>query len=328
MNKLFKTISVIIFLLQFSTANSQTNTTLSESIDYFCQDCDRELFIGRKFKQRITDSKNITYEVSISSKGTNKFSCTILNLNTDNKLNFDVEGQWMIDIGKAILNNSSTNILIRTGIGGSGGAGCIINLINFESLKFINLYFIQLGQELPTIDRSDNFYDLREESAFVEKLKYEYGFFDEESLKNNSNPDKMFEVWKYNNNEIQNGKITINIYKGTPEYAAGITTTLETDDLFLTAYFKSGVIAKNKKDNSYFVIFVPKFSYCWIQTMEKYKEYIILGTGGEGLAIINLNSLELKRIDLGEDYNDVKKISVVNDRITINDNKKIKFKDF
>ena len=237
----------------------------------------------------------------------------------------------MLDIGYVKLDNSSSNILIITGIGGSGGAGKIFNLINLENMKLITFSYLKMGQQLPDVTRSKNFFDLNIESDFIEKLKYEYGYIDEEYIKKNTNnPNLLMEVWRFYNNEINNGKITIFTYQEIPKYFndAGEHSKLETDEMIFTAYHKSGVIAYNKTDKTYFVIFVPKDSYSWIQTIEKYKNYLLLGTGLEGLAIINLNSLVLKRIDLGKNYNDVKNISVNKDQILINGKKTIEFKEF
>jgi len=325
----FKIIILIILLLECKISIAQKQMSSLERINYFCNNCDRDLFINNDYRRAILDSKQNGFFINIYEKNHN-FYCLVTDIRKDTKSEFQIEGQWVIDVGQVQIDNLSSNVIIVMGIGGSGSIGNVINLINLESLNYINLSYIQGGQELPILSRSDNFYNLKIESDFLEKLKYEYGFFDAESISdNNSNPEYMMETWKYYNDEVNNEKMKINNYKSTPPYyETNGLETLETDELILTSYFKSGVIAKNKNSNSFFVLFVPKNSYCWIQTMEKYKEYIILGTRGEGLAIINLNSLVLKRIDLGEDYNDVKKLSVVNDRITINDNKKIKFKDF
>ncbi|HEY5535157.1 MAG TPA: hypothetical protein VIL99_09525 [Ignavibacteria bacterium] len=188
-----------------------------------------------------------------------------------------------------------------------------------------------MGQEIPEVSKSNNFLSLKAESDYINKLIFEYGYFDEEYLKNNTNnPNVMMEVWRYYNNEVNYGKTRIFTYTEIPEYFNNTDEhpKLETDEMVFTAYHKTGVLAYNKIDKTYFVIFVPKGSYSWVQVIEKYKNYILLGTRLEGLAIINLNTYLLKRIDFGEKNNDIKKISIRNNRILINDKREIDFEEF
>ncbi|MEI8270588.1 MAG: hypothetical protein WCG45_04410 [bacterium] len=325
---LFINTFILCFLYSYSFA--QIETSLSSNIEYFCKECDYKLFKSDDFKLTVKDSKSNSYEINVYEKQSGYF-CKVTNLQSKTNSNFQIEGQWMLDIGYIKLDSSSSNILIITGIGGSGGTGKVFNLINLESMNSIYLSYIKMGQNLPDLSKSKNFSNLKAESEFIDKLKFQYGFIDEEYIKNNTtNPDKMMEVWKYYNNEINNGKTRTFTFAEIPEYynVDSENAKLETDEYIFTAYHKSGVIAFNKSSNLYFAIFVPKDSYSWVQVMVKYKNYLLLGTRLEGLAVINLDSYVLKRYDLGKNYNDVKKISVANSRILINESKQIDFSDF
>ncbi|HEY5535158.1 MAG TPA: hypothetical protein VIL99_09530 [Ignavibacteria bacterium] len=138
MKKLLQIITSILFCFVYSYSFSQNDTSLSSNIEYFCKDCDFKLFTDNNFKQIVKDSKSNIYEFNVYEKNRTYF-CIVKNSQRKAESTFELEGQYMEDIGYAKINDVSSDILIITVIGGSGGAGKVINLINLENM--VSIYF-------------------------------------------------------------------------------------------------------------------------------------------------------------------------------------------
>ncbi|MFH1824636.1 MAG: hypothetical protein ABH873_05360 [Candidatus Firestonebacteria bacterium] len=67
--------------------------------------------------------------------------------------------------------------------------------------------------------------------------------------------------------------------------------------------------------------------YSWTTVLKIKRPYLIIGTRGEGIAIINLNNFYLKRI-FSKEISDVEKIDIIDSEIKINDSIKIPFPNF
>ncbi len=173
------------------------------------------------------------------------------------------------------------------------------------------------------VDRSSNFYDKKFKKArvFLEKLKYYYGYEDEKigAIKNINNPNTWYApyYWALWNDKINNGKMKIKKYKhNTPISIPIEELTIQDGDIFYTPAFKGGVTAYNKKTNEEYVIFYPHALHSWPIALKKYKQYLFIGTHGEGLAVVNTNNFHLRRY-LFREYDSIDSLRFEGDKVIL-----------
>jgi hypothetical protein len=326
-----KTILIILIIILVCISDyllAQDPESVISKIDFICQDCSYEQF-EKDYSFKVLDALG-DYEIKISKKD-NRYSLFSIKVLKKNRIlmNFDIDG-IINNIG--IVNNisNSKNVLL-TSISGASGISTAMTMIDLKMKDYIFLEFGNPYWNEPDIHRSDNFYlfEYQEAANFLEKLKYDLNFFDEEFLKkNDKNPKYIFENWLRLNDKTDFGKINFINYPGIFLSESTIIDELEIDGKKFTAFFKGGVVVNDKNNNEYFVLFAPHGYYCWPTVLLEYNGYLIIGTRGEGLVIVNLNYYVLKRYDLGENFNNVDSISISNGYILINEKQKIEFKEF
>jgi len=233
-----------------------------------------------------------------------------------------------------LSDNENEDIFFVAESGGTRGHLISLGLINIqkEELIELSLWFSSQATEAVTqVSTSDYFFaeDFQRQEEFLESIKYEYGYIGEKEINEQvDNPDFAYYFWAKDNGSIENGRINIRRYKGQHETGASINDELRKGGIAYTAYFKGGVVAYNEESNEHFVLFHPEDMYSWPTVLRLIGPYLLIGTRGEGLAIINLQSFHLKRYRLSPPNDEVRSLQVLHSKIVVNEQKKIDLPDF
>ncbi len=196
----------------------------------------------------------------------------------------------------------------------------------------MSLWFSSQATEAVTqISMSDYLFaeDFKRVEEFLESIKYEYGYIGEKEINEEiDNPDFAYYFWAKDNGSIEDGRMNIRRYKGRHETRASIEDELRKDGITYTAYFKGGIVAYDQESNEHFVLFHPDNMYSWPTVLRLIGHYLLIGTRGEGLAIINLQSFHLKRYRLSPPNDEVRSLEVLHSQIIVNEQEKIDLPDF
>ncbi len=239
------------------------------------------------------------------------------------------------EIGTIDLSqNENEDIFFVSESGGTGGHLISLSLINIqkEELLRLSLWFSSQATEAVTqVSTSDYFFgkDFKREEEFLKSIKYEYGYIGEKEINEEiDNPDFAYYFWAKDNGSIEDGRMNIRRYEGKHETRASINDELRKGDITYTAYFKAGVVAYDEESNEHFVLFHPRDMYSWPTVLRLIGSYLLIGTRGEGLAIINLQSFHLRRYRLSPPNDEVRSLEVLHSKIVVNEQEKIDLPDF
>jgi len=242
---------------------------------------------------------------------------------------------FISEVGVVDLSeNENEDIFFVSESGGTGGHLIALSLINIkkEELMRLSLWFSSQATEAVTqVSTSDYFFaeDFQKEEEFLESIKYEYGYIGEEEINEEAdNPDFAYYFWAKDNGKIEDGRMNIRRYKGKRKTRASIEDELRKDGITYTAYFKGGVVAYDEESNEHFVLFHPDDMYSWPTVLRLTGPYLLIGTRGEGLAVINLQSFHLKRYRLSPPNDEVRSLEVRDSKIVVNEQEKIDLPDF
>ena len=242
---------------------------------------------------------------------------------------------FISEIGVVDLSeNENEDIFFVSQSGGTGGHLISLSLINIkkEELIRLSLWFSSQASEAVTqVSTSDYFFgeDFQREEEFLESIKYEYGYIGEKEINEEiDNPDFAYYFWAKDNGNIEDGRMNIRRYKGRRKTRASIEDELRKGGITYTAYFKGGVVAYDQESNEHFVLFHPDNMYSWPTVLRLIGSYLLIGTRGEGLAIINLQSFHLKRYRLSPPNDEVRSLEVLHSQIIVNEQEKIDLPDF
>lgn len=130
--------------------------------------------------------------------------------------------------------------------------------------------------------------------------------------------------WLENNGSIQASLMKIEKLPGKPRTNATVLDQLEEGGIVFTAYFKGGVTAYERAKDEYYVLFHPEDKYHWPTVLKKAGSLLVIGTRGEGVAVIDLKRNYLKKIDLPEPFNEVRSLEVSDSVMVINGSYEIK----
>ncbi len=233
-----------------------------------------------------------------------------------------------------LSQNENEDIFFVSESGGTGGHLISLSLINIKKKELIRLslwFSSQATEAVTQVSRSDYFFaeDFKKEEEFLESIKYEYGYIGEKEINEEiDNPDFAYYFWAKDNGSIEDGRMNIRSYKGKHETRASINDELRKNGMTYTAYFKAGVIAYDEESNEHFVLFHPDDMYSWPTVLKLIGPYLLIGTRGEGLAIINLQSFHLKRYRLSPPNDEVGSLQVLHSQIVVNEQEKIDLPDF
>ncbi len=233
-----------------------------------------------------------------------------------------------------LSENENEDIFFVSKSGGTGGHLISLSLINIqkEELIRLSLWFSSQATEAATqVSMSDYFFaeDFQRQEEFLESIKYEYGYIGEKEINEETdNPDFAYYFWAKDNGNIEDGRMNIRRYKGRRKTRASIMDELRKGGITYTAYFKGGVVAYDGESNQHFVLFHPDNMYSWPTVLRLIGSYLLIGTRGEGLAIINLQSFHLKRYRLSPPNDEVRSLEVLHSKIVVNEQEKIDLPDF
>lgn len=117
-------------------------------------------------------------------------------------------------------------------------------------------------------------------------------------------PQKAEQKWVLENRNLYNKiwesplKINMTYYKDTlfNLFKNSISSQTENSNYLFKSYFKSSVVGLNKKENKYFIIWVPEIEYDWIDSMDLSNRgdssFLNLHKGDEKL-LVNLNNFTI-----------------------------------
>jgi len=247
----------------------------------------------------------------------------------------DVPTCFISEVGTVDLaGKGNEHVFFVTESGGTGGRSINLNLINPGKGEVVGLsmWFSFKATEATTqVSATDNFYskDFQRERRFLEEIKYEYGFMGEEEInKEINNPDFAYYFWAKDNSGIEDGKMRIRKYRGKHQCMASITDELREGNIVYTAYFKAGVIAYDENTDEHFILFHPNDMYSWPTLLKKTGPYLLIGTRGEGLAMVNLETFHLKRFRFLPPNHVISELELLDSTIRINATKEIDLPSF
>lgn len=211
-------------------------------------------------------------------------------------------------------------------VGGSGGSGASTRdlvVVSTTKLALVSLSLFQSHQATEAMAEatySDNFTDSRfaAEQSFLERIKGAYAATEEEDVAGKEDdPQYIFYTWAKDNDAVENGPLTVRRYPGKPAEFGSINAELADGPITYTAYFKAGVIAYNSETNEHYALFHPKDMYAWPTVLKKLGPYLLIGTRGEGLAIVHTKKFTLRRVRPAS-ASEVEKIEIVGSKIRLN----------
>lgn len=233
-----------------------------------------------------------------------------------------------------LSENENEDIFFVAESGGTGGHLISLSLVNIKKKELIRLslwFSSQATEAVTQVSTSDYFFgeDFQREEEFLESIKYEYGYIGEKEINEEvGNPDFAYYFWAKDNGSIEDGRMNSRRYKGKHKTRASINDELRKNGITYTAYFKAGVVAYDEESSEHFVLFHPDDIYSWPTVLRLIDPYLLIGTRGEGLAIINLQSFHLKRYRLSPPNDEVMSMEVLHSKIVVNEQEKIDLPDF
>ncbi|RPI12411.1 MAG: hypothetical protein EHM58_20160 [Ignavibacteriae bacterium] len=243
-----------------------------------------------------------------------------------------------------IINFSDHNDIFFEGFsGGNGRCPMFTNhlyLFNPVMKEIINLDINYCGcPELPMIlDSSSNYPNISfsEEKAFLDIIKYHYGYVDSSFLVNNKENCKYANYyWILENDKIDSGKLQIQKYSAECNNYENIFKKIISEKVYSDLIrdnenyyigFNDGVVEHyNTVLKQYSIMFIGHDGYDVISILKKYKDYLIIGTVEGELAVINLMKETVKRYQLNTH---IETIEIQNDGIFVNEKLKIPVPEF
>lgn len=129
--------------------------------------------------------------------------------------------------------------------------------------------------------------------------------------------------WLKKNGDIEEGKIEVTKYPGEYETRASILYKIADIHTSYSSYFKGGIVAYSEELDEHYILFAPHSLYNWSREGEKVGKYLVIGTLGEGLVVINLATLEMRRYRFEVPDNDVRILEVEGNKAIVNGTRKI-----
>ena len=182
----------------------------------------------------------------------------------------------------------------------------------------------QLTDWVPEVGRSEHFTDARfkPECEFLERLKHDYGYVSDKDLETRTDdPKYAYYFWKRDNGEVTDGPIKVRKYPGDCFKTDNVTVMdqLQDGDIQYIGHFKGGVHAYDSKADKSWVVFHPDDMYSWPTKLVKYGDLLVIGTRGEGLAVIDVAKNRMKRIPLEPPNDEIREIRIEGNQIVVND---------
>ena len=129
--------------------------------------------------------------------------------------------------------------------------------------------------------------------------------------------------WLERNGQTEEGKIEVTKYPGAYVTRASVLYEIADIDISYTSYFKGGIVAYDEELDEHYILFAPASLWNWSREGEKVGKYLVIGTLGEGLVVINLETLEMKRYRFDSPDNDVRILEIKGNKAIINETREI-----
>ncbi len=239
----------------------------------------------------------------------------------------DIPSSKILDIGVLNLRGEGDEDIFFAGKqSGSDFHITQLSLLNTKQLSLITLsmrFDDQKTHPISVVKRSENFSQelLKPESDFLEKVKFEYGYLDQQMIEQDSaNPKYAFYFWAKDNVNLVNGTVKTRSYQGSVSDLGKTTDQWEENGIEYVAYKMGPVIAYNKSKNEHVVLYHPNSMYHWPTVLRKVNEYLVIGTKGEGLIVIDLRNFRFKRHRFFNHDDDIKRIKLLEgNKVLVND---------
>ncbi|MEW6087690.1 MAG: hypothetical protein AB1498_05245 [bacterium] len=139
------------------------------------------------------------------------------------------------------------------------------------------------------------------------------------SAKEEDNPELAEYFWNKYNNGISDGKIKIKKYKRHErKYPYSLEGGLKNGDIIYTTNIKGPVVGHDIKSDEFFIIFHPDNIHRYPFLLKKLGRYLIIGTKGDGIIIVNTENFYLKKYDISSNGGAVENIEIEGKKIIIN----------
>ncbi len=194
-------------------------------------------------------------------------------------------------------------IIIEASGGGTGGWGGVTQIINPTTGTILHLKTWQSYNSIDPLTNaewSENADDpqLVRERAYLEEVKYELGYLDEETLLANPDPFRYaVYLWGKSNGEITDGPMTIQRHPGKHPIYGTPRDELIDGEITYSAMFKGAVWGYDASTDESFVVFHPDYHYDWPEELAISGDWLLINCG-EGLVFVNVKTWYLKRVDV------------------------------
>ncbi|MHC4982781.1 MAG: hypothetical protein ACYTF6_06390 [Planctomycetota bacterium] len=209
----------------------------------------------------------------------------------------------VLEIGTVDLYGDGSQAVLVVGYSvGTGSHTTMLHLINprlSEAVEMSLTFSHQRTQRITEVSTSKNFHDARftTERRFLDEVKYKYGCVDEQlALEHEDDLDFAAYFWARANGGIDDGRMTLRRLPGHHPDDASVTARLRDGQVIYTAYFKGAVWGYDASSDESFVLFHPRDMYNWPVALKQSGDWLLILTGGEGCALVNLRSAYLKRV--------------------------------
>lgn len=142
--------------------------------------------------------------------------------------------------------------------------------------------------------------------------------------KNEEDPEMAEYFWDKYNNGVSDGKIKIKKYKRLGrKYPFSLEGGLKDGDIIYNTSIKGPVVGYDTKSDEFFIVFHPNNKHRYPFLLKKSGNYLIIGTRGDGIIIVNTESFYLKKYVIYSNGGVVENIETKDKKIIINNSEVI-----
>lgn len=187
------------------------------------------------------------------------------------------------------------------------------------------------GDLLTKVERSAGFTEpaLAAAREFLEAAKYAYGYVGPDVVaREKDNPRFAFHHWKSEHGAADEGAFAPRRYKGPPAFSSSVSASLRDGSMEYLGYFKAGVVAYDRRADEHWVLYHPRDAYTWPTVLRKHGDFLLVGTRGDGVAVVNLRANRFKRYRFDDRFNDVQSLEVSGSKVLVNGEPKLELPSF
>jgi hypothetical protein len=249
----------------------------------------------------------------------------------------DYETPWIDEVGTIDVDADGVeDVFFVAGAGGSGHAmvdGTVrfvakapskrdLVVIATTKLAVVSLSLLQSPEGATQSSYSENWGDARffAERSFLERIRGAYVSRQDTTLAGKEeDPRHISSTWLRDNGAVEKGPMTIRRFRGKPAGLGSILDEVWDGPVTYFASFRAGVIAYDASDNEHYALFQTRDRYAWPTALARTGPYLVIGTRGEGLAIVDTRSFTLERKRLGSKGDEVATLAIHGTKIRVND---------